>query len=245
MPTKKEKDTMRIWSQVCETDPKHTKQVSFGRKFTAIDAYYQVQQATNLFGPMGLGWWYTIDDMQITDTMVICRLSLHYEIDGERSQPITIVSAAQRKMGSKNDDDCFKKVITDCLTKALSYLGFSADVFLGQFDDNKYVQQQRAKHQDKPQTAQQAPQQKQTKDAPKGTGNGRDEPRTDKQHSMIWAKAMGLRNKNNKLAIALIENICKNLGIDSGNMTKTHASLVIKQLQDIEEEKKLYAEGMV
>jgi hypothetical protein len=29
--------------------------------------------------------------------------------------------------------------MTDGLTKALSHLGFSADVFLGRFDDNKYV----------------------------------------------------------------------------------------------------------
>jgi uncharacterized short protein YbdD (DUF466 family) len=186
---------------------------------------------------MGLGWWYTIDDMDITDTMVICRLSLHYEIDGERSQPITVVSAAQRKMGTKNDDDCFKKVVTDCLTKALSYLGFSADVFLGQFDDNKYVQQQHAKHnQNPPQTTQQAPQQKQTKDVPKSTGKGKDEPRTDKQRSMIWAKAMGLRNKNNQLAIVLIDKICEDLGIDSHNMTKTHASLVIEKLVEMEKE---------
>jgi hypothetical protein len=237
MMSDKKPDNMRIWSQVCETDPKHTKQVSFGRKFTAIDAYYQVQQSTDIFGPMGLGWWYTIDDMQITDAMVICRLSLYYKQDGVESKPITIVSAAQRKMGSKSDDDCFKKVITDCLTKALSYLGFSADVFLGQFDDNKYVQQQRAKHnQNSPQGTLQAPQWQQKDDTPKTSGKGRDEPRTDKQRSMIWAKAMGLRNKNNQLAITLIDKICEDLGVDSRNMTKTHASLVIEKLVEMEEE---------
>jgi hypothetical protein len=210
MAIEKAKKTMQIWDQVCETNPKHTKEVSFGRKFTAIDAYYQVQQATELFGPMGIGWWYTIEDMQITDAMVICRLSLYYKLDGEESKPVTIVSAAQRKMGSKSDDDCFKKVITDCLTKALSYLGFSADVFLGQFDDNKYVQQQRAKHQQK--TSDKPAEASKQDEAPKTTGKGKDEPRTDKQRSMIWAKAMGLRNKNNQLAITLIESICENQG---------------------------------
>jgi len=238
MPTKKEKDTMHIWSQVCETEAKNVKKIS--SYLSAIGAYSQIEMATKLFGPMGIGWWYTIDDMQIDDEIVICRFSLHYIIDGEQSKPITVVSSAGRKDFGKVDKDCFKKVVTDCLTKSLSYLGFNADVFLGEFNfvDNKYVQNQS-------QGTKQAPQQKQTKDAPKSTGKGKDEPRTDKQHSMIWAKAMGLRNKNNKLAIALIENICKNLGIDSGNMTKTHASLVIKQLQDIEEEKQLNAKGMV
>jgi hypothetical protein len=43
--------------------------------------------------------------------------------------------------GGKLDDECFKKVTTDALTKGLSKLGFNADVFMGQYDDNKYVAQ--------------------------------------------------------------------------------------------------------
>ena len=41
--------------------------------------------------------------------------------------------------GNRVDDDCIKKVATDALTKGLSKLGFNADVFMGRFDDNKYV----------------------------------------------------------------------------------------------------------
>jgi hypothetical protein len=37
------------------------------------------------------------------------------------------------------DEDAPKKATTDALTKLLSHLGFSADVFLGLYDDNKYV----------------------------------------------------------------------------------------------------------
>ena len=39
----------------------------------------------------------------------------------------------------KVDDDFAKKLETDMITKALSRLGFNADVFMGKFDDNKYV----------------------------------------------------------------------------------------------------------
>ena len=35
--------------------------------------------------------------------------------------------------------------MTDALTKAFSHLGVSADVFLGLFDNNKYVQEMKAK----------------------------------------------------------------------------------------------------
>jgi len=37
------------------------------------------------------------------------------------------------------DADFAKKIETDALTKALSKLGFNADVFMGRFDDTKYV----------------------------------------------------------------------------------------------------------
>lgn len=44
----KQPSNMKIWDAVSITDPRHTKKVEFGRKFTAIDAHYQVQQATDV-----------------------------------------------------------------------------------------------------------------------------------------------------------------------------------------------------
>ena len=37
------------------------------------------------------------------------------------------------------DADFAKKIETDALTKALSKIGFNADVFMGLYDDHKYV----------------------------------------------------------------------------------------------------------
>jgi hypothetical protein len=44
------------------------------------------------------------------------------------------------KSNNSLDDEAPKKAMTDALTKAMSHLGMSADIFLGKFDDNKYVQ---------------------------------------------------------------------------------------------------------
>lgn len=41
----------------------------------------------------------------------------------------------------KIDDDFMKKAETDLVTKALSKLGFNSDVFMGLYDDNRYVNQ--------------------------------------------------------------------------------------------------------
>jgi len=40
---------------------------------------------------------------------------------------------------TKVDSDFAKKIETDTLTKAISKLGFNADIFMGKFDDTRYV----------------------------------------------------------------------------------------------------------
>ena len=58
---------------------------------------------------------------------------------GDVAGEFPISSSIKVMMGSKLDDDCIKKVQTDAITKGLSRLGFNADVFMGRFDGNKYV----------------------------------------------------------------------------------------------------------
>ena len=51
------------------------------------------------------------------------------------------------------DDEAPKKAMTDALTKAFSHLGVSADVFLGMFDNSKYVEDMKEKFSQKPKVA--------------------------------------------------------------------------------------------
>ncbi len=53
--------------------------------------------------------------------------------------PVCSVQNLSKKNGSL-DDEAPKKAMTDAMTKAFSHLGMSADVFLGMFDDSKYVE---------------------------------------------------------------------------------------------------------
>ena len=50
----------------------------------------------------------------------------------------------KNKNGYFTDEEAPKKSLTDAIGKALSMLGFSADVYLGLFDDNKYVNDRKA-----------------------------------------------------------------------------------------------------
>lgn len=129
---------MALWDNVSKTDPKHTKTVNKGYKVTAIDQMYQIQMATEQFGPAGKGWGWTISDPIFPpNNTVAVKITLWH---GSREN--TIEQYGQKSLGGgKPDEDAFKKAITDGLTKCLSYLGFNADVFLGKFEDNKYIQE--------------------------------------------------------------------------------------------------------
>lgn len=140
---------MKIWNIANVTDPTHTRDVTIGRKLTAIDSYYQIMRATQAFGPLGQGWGYDADMeivTQCTPPLAVVTMKLWY-IDPEEESydpalriacPPIIASNKLSSNDGKVDEECFKKAITDAITKSLSYLGFSADVFMGLYDDAKY-----------------------------------------------------------------------------------------------------------
>jgi len=141
------KDNMEIWNKLFPTNEKYLKAVKYGsREFTAIDPYYQIRKMTELFGPIGKGWGYHIQVLDSPPELVAVKLSLQYgQVKGESgalydSQRIEVLSAARTHQKNGNiDDDCYKKVVTDALTKAFSLLGMDAGVFLGQYAGNKYI----------------------------------------------------------------------------------------------------------
>ena len=135
-------DTLRIWSKVEKTNPAHTKHVNQRGGFTAVSANYQILAATELFGPIGEGWGYTTGTPVIVDTLVMIPVTLWH---GNRENSFGPMWGCEEWKDAKGriDSDAPKKATTDGLTKLLSQLGFNADVFLGKFDDQKYVEQMR------------------------------------------------------------------------------------------------------
>jgi hypothetical protein len=143
-----------LWSEVQETDPRYTKTFNRagGFKGTSTNATWLAKRATEVFGPCGIGWGVKVLDEQIieghpiTDT---CNTKVHkvrvqfwYVLDGVRGE---IEQFGQTEMVGKNskglytDEEAPKKSITDAMTKCMSLLGFAADIHLGLYDDNKYV----------------------------------------------------------------------------------------------------------
>lgn len=98
---------------------------------------YQIQMATEQFGEAGKGWGWSFSEPIFSSGTVVIKCTLWH---GDKGHTIEHFGQKNLEFKGKPDEDAFKKAATDGLTKCLSYLGFNADVFLGKFDDNKYVE---------------------------------------------------------------------------------------------------------
>jgi len=135
-------DNMKLWNAVEKTNPKHTKKASVrGNNITAIAPQSQIKGATEQFGAYGAAWgWSSFEfDYALLETTGIVIFKGEFYFPGGKFPISTSISAYKDGARTKPDADFAKKVETDALTKALSKLGFNADVFMGLYDDNKYV----------------------------------------------------------------------------------------------------------
>lgn len=136
-------DNLSIWNAVSKTRPEHTKHVSQRGGFTSINAHSQVMEATRQFGPIGIGWGYSTGTPFFHDNLLFVPVTLWH---GDRANTFGPICGCEEWKDAKGrlDSDASKKATTDGLTKLLSQLGFNADVFLGLWDDQKYVEQRKA-----------------------------------------------------------------------------------------------------
>ncbi len=141
---------MKLWDKLKETDPKYTKPFSKfgGKQLTTVDPMYQIQMMTNMFGPVGKGWKYEVEYKYI-DGLVFAEVKLKwFDKQWYEYGPVCSVQNLSKKNGGL-DDEAPKKAMTDAMTKAFSHLGMSADVFLGMFDNSKYVETMKEKFNNK------------------------------------------------------------------------------------------------
>lgn len=150
--------SMDLWNAVAVTNPNFVKSFTRGNDFTgtAINATYLAQKATETFGPCGIGWGVDILEERYQDgapliqdgTVVgkevihVLRVKLWYVHQDKRGEVIHFgqtTFVGSNKQGIFTDEEAPKKSMTDATSKCLSLIGFSADVHLGLYDDNKYV----------------------------------------------------------------------------------------------------------
>lgn len=146
-------DNLAIWNALERTDPNHVKEIT-GKAYRGNSPrpHWIIFRLTERFGPVGLGFgWRVLGEDYIdgiphqdgTERTHECRIEFWWRDGGERnsveSYGATKALYKTRKGEWVSDEDAAKKSLTDAVTKAASWLGASADIFLGRWDDSKYV----------------------------------------------------------------------------------------------------------
>lgn len=160
-----ENDHLSLWQQVNKTPTTAIKPAKVdGQQITSLDAMHVIETATKVFGPMGIGWGYRIEDERYDqgapvhdakgdkllghETTHTVRLVVWYKWQGERGEVTQFghTRAIYRTSGGywKTDGEAPKKSVTDAIKKCLSLLGFAADVYYGKFDNKDYTDSQHA-----------------------------------------------------------------------------------------------------
>lgn len=142
-------DNLSLWRSVEMTDPSRTKPFlrTGGFKGTATNPTWLARCATEQFGPCGQKWGINVIDERYVDApngdiVHVLRCKFWYILDEQRGEIEcygATTFAGKNKYGPYSDEDASKKSLTDAMTKAMSWLGFAADIHMGLFDDVKYV----------------------------------------------------------------------------------------------------------
>ena len=135
-------DNLDLWHKVEKTNPKYTKQANVGgNKITSIAPQYQIMNVTEQFGSYGKTWGFKnieLDYTLVPEFNLIVFKAIFFYPDGE-FPTINSIKMFMDNAKLKIDDNFAKKLETDTLTKAISKLGFNADIFMGKFEDTRYL----------------------------------------------------------------------------------------------------------
>jgi hypothetical protein len=146
-----------IWDSLGKTDPANTKSFKRAGGFsgTAVKPMWVLRRLTEEFGACGFGWGVNEPSFQVVpgdnrEMLVYCTVSgwhgskgnVVWGVGGDKI--VTHIKANEqynRPERWENDDEAFKKAFTDAIMNAFKFIGVAADVHMGRFDDNKYVQE--------------------------------------------------------------------------------------------------------
>lgn len=143
-------NNMDIYEHVRQCPQDALKPIQAGRLKgkSDINPMWRIKMLTQLFGAVGIGWYYTIDKQWLEpcgeEVSAFCDISLYIKVDGEWSKPIQGVGgsmfAAKEKNGVYVSDEAYKMALTDAISVACKALGFAADVYWNT-DSTKYNRQ--------------------------------------------------------------------------------------------------------
>lgn len=141
------------WNRFADIDPKFTKAIT-GKAYkgTSPNPQYVIRCLTEMFGPVGkgFGWRVLHEAFQPLGekTLHWCRIEFWHtdRANVYESYGQTLAAYPTASGGFMVDEDAPKKSLTDAIIKAASHIGIAANIFLGRWDDQKYVAEVNAEY---------------------------------------------------------------------------------------------------
>lgn len=142
-------DNMELFKQFETTPGEAQKPIEAGRLkgFTDINPMWRFKRLTEVFGPVGIGWKFSIVDKRIVpganeEQAAFVDILLYYKHNGEWSEGIPGTGGssfvAKERNGLYVSDECFKMALSDAIGTACKALGMSADIYFSK-DRSKYA----------------------------------------------------------------------------------------------------------
>lgn len=141
--------SLHFWDKLRRPPKRALKTISAGRLrgMTDISPQWRYEVMTEVFGPVGIGWKYSIErfwteSASSDQVMAFCMINLYIKVDELWSDPIPGVGGsmlvAQEKNGLHSSDEAYKMALTDALSVSMKQLGVAADIYSGLWDGSKY-----------------------------------------------------------------------------------------------------------
>lgn len=145
-----ENENRKLWDELKKVPDWAKKQITGGRLkgMTDIKPQWRYLKLTELFGPCGIGWKFTIDRQWIEEgsageRAAFVNISLYVKNGESWSDPIQGTGGsmfiAKEKNGLYTSDEAFKMATTDAMSTAAKMLGVASDVYMGGDFDSEYA----------------------------------------------------------------------------------------------------------
>lgn len=149
-------DNLRFYNQGCEVPADALKEIRAGRLkgMSDVNPMWRMKRMTEIFGPCGFGWKYTIDRQWIEvygeEVKCFCNVSL-YVRDPETKEWSDAIPGnggsaivSKESKGAYINDEGYKMALTDALSIAMKPLGIGANIWYGSkakgHNESKYEQ---------------------------------------------------------------------------------------------------------
>ena len=143
---------LRHWEKHADIDPRFTKPIT-GKAYkgTSPNPQYVIKCLTDIFGPVGEGFGWEVVAESFTplgdEILHWCRIKFWHTNRANSFDSYGQTKALMKtKNGMMSDEDAPKKSLTDAVIKAASHVGIASNIFLGRWDDQKYVAQVAQEH---------------------------------------------------------------------------------------------------